>query len=350
MTQVYPDAIDLMGKTRSDDWKLDPRRDATQLPATAVDLGDHLRSSGIQEMMERYARADQHAIAAQERYKRLARLAAIASFSGVLLGTVALLALQFSVPRSILTVAALTQALLVIISISAALLNARWRPFQSWQEQRAEAENCRISLFDSIADIKINDTLGGRLQLALRLEYFRRYQLDVQHSYYGRRGAEHQANARRSNRWRFIALLLIIAGTASLLWSLRQQAWLPEIVLQVLNHIPERTQLGQTLFLALGIWASALQNLLSAFSLISLDERNASRYLTTASNLGDLKAEPLEEVRKAIEDQPIQNAAEMVKNFVALVHDQISSEHREWIALRKVAPEMTVAHLRQRRS
>jgi hypothetical protein len=350
MPQVYPEAIDLIGTSGADDWRLNPKRDASTLPAAAETLRERLLSPDTQQLMDRYQSADTQAISAQNKYKKLAWLAAMAGFAGVLLGTTALIASQFGLPRYVLTISALTQAFLVIVSIVAALLNASLQPFQTWQQQRAEAENSRISFFDDVAHIPPRDGEAHRMNLALSLEYFRRYQLDVQHDYYARRGAQHQINARRAHRWRIIALLLVIAGTASLLWSLKEQSWLPDIGRQALDQIPDRTELGQRLFLALGIWASALQNLLSAFSLISLDERNAGRYLTTAENLAALKAEPLEEARKAIKEQSIEDATRLVRDFVALVHDQISSEHREWIALRKVAPEMTLARLRQRRS
>jgi hypothetical protein len=81
--------------------------------------------------------------------------------------------------------------------------------------------------------------------------------------------------------------------------------------------------------LALGVMASALYGLGIARSLMDLDERNASRYLTTAENLEYLTHTRLPEARAAaVADQP-----EAVFAFVDRAQALVSSEHQEWILL-----------------
>ncbi len=115
--------------------------------------------------------------------------------------------------------------------------------------------------------------------------------------------------------------------------------------------MPQENEEAQRIFLGLGIIAASLQGLLAAFAVISLDERNAARYRTTAENLDALAGRPLDEARAAaasLKDAPekAESAREQVLAFAALVQSQISSEHREWIALRKVAPELALDRLK----
>jgi len=60
---------------------------------------------------------------------------------------------------------------------------------------------------------------------------------------------------------------------------------------------------------------------------------------------------PSEAAAAASEGTPGQVGAarEAVLAFVALVQSQISSEHREWIALRKVAPDLALDRLKSLR-
>ena len=121
-----------------------------------------------------------------------------------------------------------------------------------------------------------------------------------------------------------------------------------------LYYMPDKSEEAQRIFLGSGIIAASLQGLLSAFAVMSLDERNASRYRTTADNLDALAGRPLEEARAAaaaLNDAPekAESAREEVLAFAALVQSQISSEHREWIALRKVAPDLALDRLKSLR-
>ena len=60
---------------------------------------------------------------------------------------------------------------------------------------------------------------------------------------------------------------------------------------------------------------------------MDLDERNASRFLTTADNLDFLTDTGLLQARQAAQA----GNADEVLAFIHRVHGQISSEHREWI-------------------
>ena len=167
--------------------------------------------------------------------------------------------------------------------------------------------------------------------LPLQLEYFRRYQLDVQRRYYDGRQAQHRAAAWRSNHLlTFSAVLtgvtIVIGVVIALNLGQRVIDW-PDWLDQVISLV-EPAKLNR-IVLATGVVASALYGLGVARSLMDLDERNASRYKVVAENLEFLAAKKLPAARQAAAAGD--HAA--VLNFVEAVQDQISSEHREWISL-----------------
>jgi hypothetical protein len=99
----------------------------------------------------------------------------------------------------------------------------------------------------------------------------------------------------------------------------------------------------QRFFLALSTSGAALQGLLAALALINQDDRNAARYEATHRNLDALADRPLDEARAAA----AAGDANDMQAFVALVQEQISSEHREWVDLRAIAPSLSLRRLKE---
>jgi hypothetical protein len=87
--------------------------------------------------------------------------------------------------------------------------------------------------------------------------------------------------------------------------------------------------------MALGVAASALYGFATSRSLMNLDERNASRYLTTCDNLDFLAGDALQAAR----DQAALGNDAHVRAFVDRVQALISSEHQEWVSLRDAVGE-----------
>jgi hypothetical protein len=78
--------------------------------------------------------------------------------------------------------------------------------------KRAESEIARIELFNRIVHTH-ETSQGDELPLLpLKLEYFRRYQLDVQRRYYRGRGEQHAAALWRSNWWLIASLVITVAS------------------------------------------------------------------------------------------------------------------------------------------
>lgn len=340
-------AIASIGIDQPNDWLLQPELHAAGLGTDARALKEILLQPRISATIDTFRSADEEAKAAQRFYKRLARVSAWSGFGAALLGSIVLVAVVMQPLGMLLAVATGTQAALLLISLGSSLLIGSLQPFEAWMLKRAEAESARASLFNEV--MAADTASDARALLPLQLEYFRRYQLDVQRHYYHQRGAQHAAAARRAWWWRLIAFLLVVAAAFPVVWSIQGALALP------LGYaLPSRTETLQRIFLGLGIVAASLQGLLAAFAVMSLDERNAARYRSTAANLDALAGRPLAEARAAAAAasdgvEEIHSARESVLAFVALTQEQISAEHREWIALRKLAPDLALDRLKSLR-
>jgi hypothetical protein len=321
------------------DWELKPEQHARSLPAEAGALGRVLERAEIREIMKTYRTADAKAVAAQARYKRIGRLSLYAATVATITGALFLLPIKPWLSGPPEAIASVLQVSGLVVAFLASRYLAVVKPFDAWMKNRAEAEIARVALFDAVAAAK-ETTRGGEIPLLpLVLEYFRRYQLDVQRRYYRGRGDQHEAAAWRNNLWLHASLLFTAASVilgillglhVVAAWGLPVPAWL-------LVKLPgfSGTDANSTL-LALGVVASALYGLGVAGSLMDLDERNASRFSTTSKNLEYLTETGLAAARVAAAGEN----TEAVLRFIAEVHEQISTEHREWVLLSAREPRL----------
>jgi hypothetical protein len=344
MGAIKSEAELALGETVPGDYILKPEAHSEILPPEAGALKRVLRGELIRKIIEQYNAHSTKAAAAQRSYKRLAKTAAIASFIAILMGSAFVIAGNQLLPASAGQAATILQAVLVVISLGLSVHIGYAKPFETWMEARAAAENARHDLFDEV--MKAEEAPGGLHPdelplLPLQLEYFRRYQLEVQRNYYRGRGTEHLAASAAARNWRIAALVLVVLSALPALWGLQGKEWLPDLFTKFLQALPEKSMQTERAFLAISLIASGLQGLLAAYALITLNDRNAARYLATAENLDFLTEKHLAEARKraAGGDRP------GVLSFVALVQQEISSEHREWIVLRKIAPDLTLSRL-----
>ena len=86
-------------------------------------------------------------------------------------------------------------------------------------KERAIAELARVKLFNDLMEANEEPRNGELPLLPLKLEYFRRYQFDVQRRYYSGRADEHARAAGQGKGWQRTSLALsyvaaIVAGLA----------------------------------------------------------------------------------------------------------------------------------------
>ena len=339
------EAIKAVGAEGAMDWDLKPETHAASLPEAAGPLKRILESATLKDIISTYNESDQNAKSAQTRYKRLARIAALTSFAAVVLGGLLLLPRHAPVPAYILTTASIIQVSLLICSFVSSLTLAFAKPFNAWMHARAKAETARIGLFNAVLAADEQPRAGELERLPLQLEYLRRYQLDVQRAYYKMRGTQHARAVKRAGYLRVFGIILVAVAAVPVVLKVIGPEWTPGFLEPVTAYFSSSPQAAQRIVLALSVIGGALQGVLAAYGLMSQDERNAARYLDTSQNLEDLAGRPLDEARAAASA----NDRESVLAFAALLHDQISSEHREWIALRSVVPDLALGKLKSAR-
>lgn len=121
---------------------------------------------------------------------------------------------------------------------------------EQWMTKRAEAESHRLRYFS-----RVSEQSGDPETRLLQLEYFRRYQLDVQRTYYLDRSRDHQAAATRA----------VTMGS----WSMGGVALANGLVLQGVEWAG---------IAALGVAAQALSSLVTNREAANQDTRNSERY------------------------------------------------------------------------
>jgi hypothetical protein len=214
-----------------------------------------------------------------------------------------------------------------IVAGLAAIVSSMWlfkaregQLLERYLSCRAKAEAERGSYFSALVAHAPEDV---SLRL-LKLEYFRRYQLDVQRDYFEHASERHSKAAERTLRFGAYAVGLsaipvFFAGSLGISGG----HW---------------TALGAFSVIGAGIGAFT-----SAHEAMSQNKRNAERYENALEALELLLAK-LDDVRAAI----VAGSADALKTFVAAVNEQLATEHRQWLEAEqnaKKAIEMVEAAL-----
>ena len=161
------------------------------------------------DIIGHFRAADARAIAAQSRYKRIGRLGLYAATVAAVIGALFLLPIEpWLQGREARRLLRCVQVLGLVVAFLASRYLVVAKPFDAWMKNRAEAEIARVGLFNAVTDATETCREGELHLLPLALEYFRRYQLDVQRRYYSGRAMQHAAAAWRNNQWLRAGFLL----------------------------------------------------------------------------------------------------------------------------------------------
>lgn len=301
------EAIRIIGHADDDDWVIAPLEHAERYRETAPDLAAVLSSSRVRVVAEAYQDHDARALERQARFNTTSGRARAAVFwAGV--ASAFLLAggglsgvLPVPVRLSLITVAAAG-------AVIAGALGTMWirqlkdgALLERWMTARARAETERLRYFEAVTGD------AGSADPNLRLEYFRRYQLDVQRAFYKGRGAQHRQMADRALNRSSVALAgaTVASGMAGVMGAIE----------------PSWTALAAAALVAQA-WAARVTNREAT----AQDGRNAERYQRTRATL-DRLYERLDDVRGAV----ARGHPEVMREFVQAVDDQLSLEHRQWL-------------------
>jgi hypothetical protein len=321
---------DIIGRPKSEDYRLQPSLHAEEYREKAPKLAAILESSRVGAIVRSYEENDAEAALAQGSYKKAAGWANGLILSAATLGA-AMMAMQilFGDTHSVLV------AILGVLSGlagSAAAGCLFWASgsgkLNEWLQFRAAAETQRLALFEAIVAPVAGEPADVELDL-LRLAYFRRYQLNVQIAFFAKRGVEH----RNAADWTL--LLGAVAATCASLASLAAGG--------ASFASSAAVSLG-----ALAVFAAALSSYATNSEALSQDRRNSQRYRTAKEALRELEAR-----FGSVEDEVRKGNREAAVAYVKVVNEQLASEHKQWLAsseaIREVATKLEDALAATRR-
>ena len=217
---IFTRAREIIGRQEDDDWKIEPTRHADNLQKRAPQLAAILQSSEVSTEAQRYERSDTEAVAVQNQYKVLVSRANLFVFYSSVLSALVLAANGWlQDPNRARAVAAIGVAAVVCAALARMWLTQAEgnQLFERWMENRATAETMRLEYFRLAATMTHNAGEGsskGEVPLELmQLEYFRRFQLDVQLAFYEGRGKQHREQSSKTVRWSSYASLATMLGS-----------------------------------------------------------------------------------------------------------------------------------------
>ena len=217
-------AIEIIKKPEvNGDWIIAPTQHAGLYRESAPALASILSSSAIKMTAEQYEEYDRDAMTSQNSFKKKAFIANLAVFLTACLGA---LLLAFNSLSAVFDFSTSRTAILVTMSVAAVLVGGvgtmllfqiqSGKLLEVWMTRRARAESYRLKLFNLITSVQGVDDAAADIPLPLlQLEYFCRYQLDVQVAYYKNASKRHAAAASKILSWSGIAVFLGTVATGS---------------------------------------------------------------------------------------------------------------------------------------
>lgn len=302
LERVVQNARDAIGDQSSTDYIFKPTQLPAQIEAQSRSLADMLRHSAVSTIAERYEARNVEAIAAQSDFRRAANRANWAVFLTAIFSALLLVAGTLHAPQSVIlsiTVIGAIAAAFATMFITAARNS---KLLEEWFSRRAEAEAARRDYFE-----RLFMTSNGTDSLLIRLEFFRRYQLDLQTNYFRNRRKDHANAARR------LTFLSASGAAVSMLATTIAGAL---------------TNLNPNWVAVAGVSA-----ITTAFAAFITTRESIFRYSQNAESFRQAQ-DALEKLRERLDD--VRTAAalgqsEPVHQFVLSIHEQLMLEHQQWL-------------------
>ncbi|MEM8848758.1 MAG: SLATT domain-containing protein [Pseudomonadota bacterium] len=309
-SERWQDARRVIGDQAAGDYLLDLEDHAARYDGEAPGLSDILRSAAARAHGDAFLRYDADAIEAQQDYFRWMRRTNIGTLLTSVFGASAM-AWQLVVSDAVLATSWLlphVSTALAAAATAAAGLGAAGLYFlrngkllETWMTRRAQAETQRIAYFETVIDKAGKQSTWLHL---LTLEYFLRYQFEVQKNYYATRSREHRVSAGKTVTIGAAGAVIATVSSAS------------GVTLQGAANWPA----------AIAVIGAAIGAFAVGREQMTQDRRNSERYERISATLTDL-SRTLDDVRAQTE----RGNAAGVAEFARAVNEQISNEHRQWL-------------------
>lgn len=303
---------DAIGQNEKNDFELKPEEHADLYKEVLPELSALLKDSEVEYIGKEYLINDEKAVLTQKKYKDHSRKVRLYGFLTTLFTvgiTISGSLKEITLPV-IGTLDSETTILIftILAIISSALAGIYIKLIKSkklltkWMEARSEAEESRIGYFDMLAKKMEGKSIDQHLQV---LEYFRRYQLDVQLTFY-----EFKSKALEKKANQSLTIIAILAG-----------------VVIIINSIAGLGFGSKYAFLAsIAIIIQAYSFMVSNKELDDQNERNAERYSRTRKVMAELKAR-VDRVKIAIR----KNDTSTLAIYFKAVHEPLSIENKQWL-------------------
>jgi len=269
--ELIQTACEAIGKGEAADWKIAPVEHAGMFATVAPSLAVCLGGALTEGWAARYREKDERADSAQALFKKTVNRADGAVFVTACLGALLLIAggLHEKLGGFGPGLVRITGVMGIIASAFATMYLSRLRGdglSKSWAENRARAESARLAYFKSVMDGMSTEPLD---QL-LALEYTRRFLLDSQIKYFGKRGSDHELAARKTldTSTQAVFLSSILTGVAGML-----SFWYPQLAL----------------IASLAVVSSAFSAWVLSRSSVNQDRTNAERYIYAKDRLEEIR-------------------------------------------------------------
>lgn len=307
-------AIAAIGEGKPDDYVIAPASHAEEFKNAAPTLSAILNSSAISTTARQYEDEDREAVAAQQKFKRTFKRAnTMVLLTGILIALVLAIGnLAGSLPgqsaRWLLIALGVGSVITGGLATKDLFLIKQGKLLEDWMSRRAFAETTRLGYFSAVAQAPAPASAANDVSTdLLKLEYFRRFQLDVQRAFYRQRSKQHSESAGKTlalSGWT-VAGAAVFAGVAG--------------VLAVID-------VRLVALAALGTACTGISSYAATQEAVSQDRRNAERYQRTSRVLDELYKR-LDDVRAAV----AAGGGKPLKDFIEAVHEQLSLEHRQWL-------------------
>jgi hypothetical protein len=298
-----------IGTHDQDDYILDLASHRKRYEGLAPALVELMDYASTRSLAQTYHDYDQSAIEAQNNYRRwMSR----ANLGALLTATLSAAAMSWRILEPDLMsgsdIIARVDLVLSIGAVFAAALGTAGLYFlrsgqllETWMRRRASAETLRIGYFESIVARAVERPAPVPI---LALEYFRRYQFNVQKAFFLTRARQHENSAKKS---------LQIGAAGAVIASLSS----------VFAVFPSGAESAAGAF---AVFGAALGAFAIGREQMTQDRRNAERYLRTHAALVKL-TDKLDEVREGV----VAGRATAARELASAVNEQISNEHRQWL-------------------
>jgi len=311
------EAREIIGEGKNDDYILKPTKHYEMFQSSAPEFAQTFRTSEIEAVAKKFEGHDNQANSARKIFKLYTKRVRWSLFTMVCFSTALIVVSSLFGQDVKSTFASILFISFTILAITAGYLTNTYlsliknkKLFENWMKSRASAEMQRLEYFilvikSTLGEVSIENATSNKL---LKLEFFRRFQLDMQINYYGNRGKDHRINAGKAitiSTW-LLSGTSFTAAIAGILGTALSPKW--------------------GIVAAIGLILQALATMVLTQESVNQDQRNEERYSRTKEALDKIRGR-IDKVRESVAE----GNDDVLMSFVQTAHEQLSLEHRQWI-------------------